>query len=332
MNFFEKDSHIKDSTIIYNKLPEIGIESARAEILEGLNSIPKYISPKFFYNEAGSTLFEEITKLEEYYPTRSEKEILSKLIPNLDIDFENIDIIELGSGDASKISLVLAQLSPSILESVNYYALDIDQSAIEKSIAHISDVYQINCTGIVTDFYHHLEISPSDRKRLFCFFGSTIGNFNPSDAEVFMKQLGALMKMGDCLLLGTDLIKDISVLEQAYNDKEKITDAFNKNILLNVNTLIESDFSPRDFDHIAFYNEAKSRIEMHLKSRRDLKVKSKYAPLSIKIKKGEAIHTENSHKFNIEQLTHFGNMADLVLEKILFDTNKYFGLTVYKKQ
>ncbi len=331
MNYITQELGLQESLKIHNLLPQIGIESARQEILKGLRSEQKYISPKYFYNKEGGALFEKITQLEEYYPTRSEKEILSSLIGRLDIDFTNIDIIELGSGDASKISLILKQLSAPILDSINYFAIDIDQVAIEKSIAQITNLFNINCTGIVTDFYQHLEILPSNRKRLFCFFGSTIGNFSPSEAETFMKQLGTKMRKGDQLLLGADLVKDTLTLEQAYNDKQLVTAAFNKNILNTVNTLLDSNFDPSDFEHLAFYNSDKARIEMHLKSLKDLEIKTKYVTETIKIKKGETLHTENSHKFNKKHLKQFGEIAELNLKNIFFDTQRRFSLSYYLK-
>lgn len=331
MNYAVKETEKYGSIVIHNFLPEIGIENARNEILEGLYASSKYISPKFFYNTEGSVLFEEITKLEEYYPTRSEKEILSDLIENLEFDFINVDVIELGSGDASKISLVFEQLPPVILETINYYAIDIDQSAIEKSIEQISDVYNVACTGIVTDFYHHLKLLPGNRRRLFCFFGGTIGNFSPDEAELFIKQLGTIMKRGDAFLLGADLIKDVSTLELAYNDKKKITDAFNKNILNTVNALLCTDLNTADFEHFAFYNVDKSRIEMHLKALKNISIRSKYFPQTIEIKKGETIHTENSHKLNENQLKQFGRLAKLTLENIFFDSLKRFSLAYYLK-
>lgn len=331
MNYTDKETDLQKSIKIYNHLPQIGIESARQEILEGLHSEPKYISPKYFYNKEGGALFEKITTLEEYYPTRCEKEILSGLVNHLDVNFDNLDIIELGSGDASKISLILQQLSTVTLETINYFAIDIDQAAIKRSIEQITEAYHVNCTGIITDFYQHLEIAPSNRKRLFCFFGSTIGNFSPIEAETFIKQLGAIMRKGDALLLGADMIKDISVLEKAYNDKQMITAAFNRNILNKVNTMLESALETSDFKHIAFYNSDESRIEMHLKSLKDIEIRSKYASKCIKIKKGETIHTENSHKFNKIQLKQFAEIAELTLKNVFFDSLEYFSLSYYIK-
>lgn len=332
MKYFVKEPECKSSIVIHDFLPEIGIDNARDEIIQGLNCSSKYISPKFFYNREGSDLFEKITKLEEYYPTRSEKEILSNLISNFDFDFKNIDIIELGSGNASKISLIFNQLSTDILQTIDYFAVDIAKSVIEKSIEDITDVYHVSCTGIITDFYKNLKVLPGIKRRLFCFFGSTIGNFNPKETEIFLNQLGILMKSGDALLLGADMIKNISILELAYNDRKNITEAFNKNILNNVNMLLKSNFNLDDFEHIAFYNKDKSRIEMHLKALKDQKIISRYFSKIIEIKKGEKIHTENSYKFNENSLKQFGCLAGLKLENIFFDSQKRFSLSYYLKQ
>lgn len=332
MDYKKQEDDLQESIKIHNLLPEIGIESIRQEIIDGLESESKQISPKYFYNAEGGALFEKITTLNEYYPTRCEKEILANLIRNLNVNFNNMDIIELGSGDASKISLIFNQLSANTLKTINYFAIDIDQSAIKKSIKQLTKLYNVNCTGIITDFYHKLEIPPSSNQRLFCFFGSTIGNFNPIEAETFIKQLGSIMKKGDALLLGADMIKDISVIERAYNDQQKVTEAFNKNILNTVNSFLETNFETSNFEHLAFYNTEKSRIEMHLKSLKDQEIKNKYASKTIKIKKGETIHTENSHKFNQKQLKHFGEIAKLSLDHIFSDPQGKFSLSYYVKK
>ena len=331
MNYSVKEQKKTGSFEIHNFLPEIGIDNARNEILEGLIADSKYISPKFFYNKKGSALFEEITQLEEYYPTRCEKEILSSLISHINFKFNNLDVIELGSGDASKISLVFSQLSENILETIHYFAIDIDQGAIEKSIEQITDVFPVSCTGIVTDFYQHLKVLPRKNKRLFCFFGSTIGNFNPTESGIFLNQLADLMETGDALLLGADMIKDTAILELAYNDRNNITEAFNKNILHTVNTLLETNFNPDDFEHFAFYNTEAARIEMYLKASKNLEIRSKYTSQTIKIKKGEKIHTENSHKFSESKLKKMGLSAGLSLKNMFFDSQNRFSVSYFLK-
>lgn len=327
MNYIQEEKSVINDIEIRNYLPEIGIEKVKTEIIKGLSSSPKFISSKYFYDKKGSELFEEITKLEEYYPTRSEKEILSHLIEGLAIDFRNIDIIELGSGDASKISILFKQIAPDILSTINYFPVDISESALEKSTQEIAEQFNLNSiTGIVADFYHQLHFLPRRGNRLFCFFGSTIGNFTYSEIEVFMRLLKESMHAGDSLLLGVDMIKDTSVLERAYNDNKGITAAFNKNILNVVNTLIRSDFNVNSFEHMAFYNSEKDRIEMHLKATEDVQLSIDGISKPINIKKGEAIHTENSHKFNLDLLEKIGGFGDLRIEKVFTDTKQWFSL------
>ncbi len=330
MNYTHKKKVDKQNIELINYLPNIGISSVVKEITEGLNTTPKTISPKFFYDGKGSDLFEQITHLKEYYPTRTEKKIISSLGEKLDVSFENLNVIELGSGDSSKISLLFNQISADELKTVTYFPVDISQSAIEKSASELIQQFTLkNITGIIVDFFHQLKLIPKPGRRLFCFFGSTIGNFDTSQARDFMKQLGSTMQRGDSLLLGMDMVKDISVLESAYNDKKGITAEFNKNILNVVNNLIDSDFSTSDFKHYAFFNGKKNRIEMHLKALKDVEVN--LGSEKIHISKGETIHTENSCKFNLDDIEKFGMWAGLKTAQVFNDPNKWFSLVYYRK-
>ena len=267
MNFTE-DKIITDKNMnVENHLPKLGIKKVENEILKGLKAVPKYILPKYFYDKKGSELFEEITKLKEYYPTRIEKSILSTISSNINLNFSNMSIIELGSGDASKIRILINQIPKEKLQTIKYFPIDISQSAIEKSSKILLDEFPSICiNGIVADFIHQKNWVPKLNNRLFCFFGSTIGNMNIYEIEKFMTLLGSQMEKGDSLLLGIDMVKDLDVLVQAYNDKKNITAKFNKNILNVVNNLIGSNFNVNDFEHKAFYNNEKQRIEMHLKA------------------------------------------------------------------
>ncbi len=330
MNYTHKKKFDKQNIELINYLPNIGISSVVKEITEGLNATPKTISPKFFYDGKGSNLFEQITHLKEYYPTRTEKIIISTVGENLDIDFNHLNIIELGSGDASKISLLLQQIPTNTLKTVNYFPVDISQSAIEKSAEELIQKFELkSITGIVVDFFHQLKLIPKPGKRLFCFFGSTIGNYNPKQTEEFMTHLGNSMQKGDCLLLGMDMVKDSSILENAYNDKKGVTAKFNKNILNVVNNLTDSDFSTSDFKHYAFFNGKKNRIEMHLKALKDVEVN--LGSEKTYILKGETIHTENSYKFNLDDIERFGMWAGLKTVQVFNDPNKWFSLVYYRK-
>jgi len=315
-----------------NHLPKLGIEKVESEIFTGLKAIPKYISPKYFYDEMGSELFEEITELDEYYPTKTEKGILVTIASKLNLDYSNLSLIELGSGDASKIRLLINQIPKEKLSSIKYYPIDISQSAIEKSSKILaSEFSSISIRGIVADFIHQKSWVPKSNNRLFCFFGSTIGNMTISETKEFLKLLGSEMGKGDSLLLGMDMVKDLNVLVKAYNDEKNITAQFNKNILNVVNKLVGLNFNADEFEHLAFYNKDKERIEMHLKAKKDMIIKTKNLSDKIFIRKGETIHTENSHKFTKESIEKFGFWAKLKVEKVLTDKNNWFSLIHFRK-
>lgn len=318
---------------VFDFLPHIGIDSVREEIMDGLRAKQKYISPKFFYDGKGSELFEEITRLEEYYPTLTEKGIIKTIAGKLDVDFAETAVVELGSGDCSKITLLLEQLDKEMLRKVNYIPVDISRTAVEKSTSELLDRFPLkSVTGIVADFNCQLGLIPQSDKRLFCFFGSTIGNFSPEEARMFLKSLGASMNPGDSLLLGMDMVKDVEVLEDAYNDKKGVTARFNKNILNVLNNMVGTDFDPTDFEHHAFFNKKRSRIEMHLRALREVEVSSDENTEKIIFKEGEAIHTENSHKFSVDDVEKFAEWAGLKMRNIFTDNNKWFSIAYYIKK
>ena len=323
---------VEDSRKLVNYLPDIGIKKVRQEIWNGLNAIPKYILPKFFYDEKGSELFEAITRLEEYYLTRTEKHILSILGNKLDIDFTDLNIVELGSGSPDKIRLLLQKIPADQLSTLHYYPVDISQSSIERSAGILADEFpMININGIVADFVHQLYMIPGTRKRLFCFFGSTIGNLNTNEMKDFMKLLGTEMQIGDSLLLGMDMVKDTTVLINAYNDNQQITARFNKNILNVVNNLTDTNFDSADFEHLAIYNKENKRIEMYLRAKKEMVIHFNSNGYRINVKKEEMIHTENSHKFDHENIKTLGLWAGLDTEKIFTDGKQWFSLVHYKK-
>lgn len=317
---------------IINKLKEIDAEKVKEEILKGLTTRPRQISPKYFYDAGGSQLFERITKLEEYYPTRTEKAILSNIGCGLQLDFKDLNIVELGSGDPSKIRLLLQQIPFETRSTLNYYPVDISQSALEDSTRQLVEEFpEMTVTGIAADFMRQFDKLPKAQNRLFCFLGSTIGNLNPEERQSFIRHLGQEMNTGDHLLLGLDMVKDPQVLNRAYNDGQEITAAFNKNILNVVNGIIDTSFDSADFEHLAFYNENEQRIEMHLKASRDRKIKINGNGHIISIKKGETIHTENSYKFKQEDIEALGTAADLEVVSVFTDDKLWFSLALYSK-
>ncbi len=320
------------SVTIVNCLPEIGLETVVSEIIAGLIASPKRISSKFFYDKKGSDLFENITGLDEYYPSRTEKAILRGLPLCAIIDCSDIDIVELGSGDHSKITLLLKKIPSEHLSGVRYFPVDISRPALEASMKELTCMFpDLAVRGIVADYIHQMHLVPGERKKLYCFLGSTIGNLERDEATVFVRDISDTMEPGDGFLIGFDRIKDVQVLETAYNDAQGLTAQFNKNILNVVNGLIESNFDTQDFEHRAFYNRRCQRIEMHLEAKQDLRIESPFSDKDILIRKGETIHTENSHKFDETDIQHIGEHAGLRVNKIFSDENQWFSLVHYRK-
>jgi L-histidine N-alpha-methyltransferase len=246
---------------------------------------------------------------------------------------KDIDIVELGSGDCSKISILLEAVPSRFLRSVRYIPVDVSQSVVEESAAILVSTFPgMSIHGVVADFMKQLDLIPKGLRRFFCFLGSTVGNLSKEDAIGFFRNLGKAMRTGDMLLLGTDMVKDKEILEKAYNDSAGVTAEFNLNILNVVNNIANTNFHPEAFEHMAFYNEELSRIEMHLKAIEDLEVVSPFIEENIIIRKGETIHTENSHKFTSERIEDFASAACLEIQHIFSDEKKWFSLILLAKK
>jgi len=331
MNFTETEVLNKANITVRNLLPEMGIDRMRNEIILGITANKKSISSKYFYNDYGSKLFEKITKLNEYYPTRTEKNILKDIAPNLMNGIAK-EIIELGSGDCSKISILFEANESNSLENFTYIPVDVSESAINNSATDLTGLFpHLHIKGYVADFMHQMnEIPHSEKKRLICFFGSTIGNFSLKQAGQIVLSLRKNIEPGDELLIGFDMVKPEPVLNAAYNDAQGITSAFNKNILDSVNSIIDSNFKQENFDHIAFYNREKSRIEMHLEANKEFEVSSAFMPNAIRFKKGDRIHTENSHKYTMEQIRKLAFDNGLKIAEIYTDSKKWFALVKFE--
>jgi L-histidine N-alpha-methyltransferase len=332
MNFVNEEIVTLNRVSITNLLQEIGPEEVVAEILAGLQAQQKYISSKYFYNKEGSILFEEITRLKEYYPTRTEKEILKKIAPGLMKRYGSYEIIELGPGDHSKISILLNATEGLDLSVIRYLPLDISQPALKVSAKELVSAYpNLHVEGYAVDFLSQFEPVKREQPALICFFGSTIGNFEWDTSQELLGNISKQMKSGDVLLLGMDMLKPESVLHVAYNDARGVTEAFNKNILNSVNDLILSDFKPDDFDHLAFFNAEESRMEMHLVARKDLVVHSPHFKSDIELLHGESIHTENSHKYDSKHIQSIEESAGLKLNHTHTDERGWFALTEFQK-
>jgi L-histidine N-alpha-methyltransferase len=258
--------------------------------------------------------------------------ILERIAPALMKQYAGYDLIELGSGDSSKISILLEAATELSADSIHYMPLDISQEAIRASAEFLVDEYpNINIEGYAVDFISQFDLVKRERPALICFFGSTIGNFEWDQALELLRNISRQMKEEDVLLMGMDLVKPEPVLHAAYNDSRGVTAAFNRNILSTVNTLIESNFQMEDFDHLAYFNQEKSRIEMYLVANRDLLIQSPHLPDELSFRKGESIHTENSHKYSQGHISELVSATKLELKQIHSDEKGWFALSEFRK-
>ena len=263
------------------------------EIIDGLQANPASISPKFFYDELGSSLFQAITHLEEYYPTRVERGIMQSKLAEITEAITAIDVIvELGAGNCEKVKPLLDTFAPK-----QYRALDISVDFLKAALADLNHDYPaIDMQAIAADISQELSFPDlRDQRILFFYPGSSIGNFNPAEASRLFSNLARECHGSGGLLIGVDLVKDIHVLERAYNDTLGVTAAFNLNALRHLNHLIGSNFSIPDWEHYAFFNQSLDRIEMHLRAKSNQLVS--WPGGHRQFHTGEMIHTENSYKY-----------------------------------
>jgi dimethylhistidine N-methyltransferase len=302
----------------------------RDEILSGLKRPQKSIASKYFYDERGSLLFEQITHLEEYYLTRAERQIMQRHIGEIaDLIGENSVIIEPGSGSCNKMRLLLDHL-PGLAACI---PVDISREYLGEVVQELRRDYpHLLVKPVCADYTQPFSLPEIDRPfdyYVVYYPGSTIGNFQPCEAQEFLKMLAGFMVPGGGLLIGVDLQKDKQILEAAYDDREGITAAFNKNILLRLNRELNGNFLLNRFDHLAFYNDEKGRVEMHLKSRCAQTVE--LAGETIHFSKGETIHTENSYKYS---LGGFQTLAAnwFTVKKVWTDDEELFSLQYLVKK
>lgn len=333
MDFSEHISFPDTNITISNHLSAIGKDKLVKTIMDGLIAYPKFIPSMFFYDATGSKLFEEITRLPEYYAARTEMELIKDFASFGGSLLSDIDIVELGSGDCSKISILLNSIDSDVMRTVCYKPLDVSLAALRESANILALKYPgltIHC--IVADFMTQLNLVPKVRKRQFCFFGSTIGNLASKERRKFLSAIGQSMQPDDRFLVGIDMVKPKKILELAYNDSCNITACFNRNILNVVNSLAGTKFDVNSFKHSAFFNEKYSRIEMHLTAQKDMVISSPHVASAINIGCGESIHTENSYKFTMNQITELVETAGLKIESLLTDQKKWFSLLQLTKK
>ncbi|MGH7512990.1 MAG: L-histidine N(alpha)-methyltransferase [Gemmatimonadales bacterium] len=299
-----------------------------AEVALGLSAPQKELSPKYFYDQRGSELFEAITRLPEYYPTRTERALLSGWMPELMAQLGTRTLIELGAGNAEKSRIILDAMRGTGLAEL-YVPIDVSATFLSQTAATLRREYPgLAVEPAIADISVELNLPRRiPRPALFAFLGGTIGNFYPPAAIRLLARVRAAMEPGDRFLLGVDLRKDIGRIEAAYNDSQGVTAAFNKNMLLVLNHELGADFDPDAFEHRAFYDTVTHRIEMHLVSTRD-QVVAVPGLEPIAFPAGESIRTEISTKYDRKSVAALFDAAGLRIEAWPQDPATPFGLVL----
>jgi L-histidine Nalpha-methyltransferase len=299
-----------------------------AEVAQGLSAPQKELSPKYFYDQRGSELFEAITRLPEYYPTRTERALLEGWMPELMVQLGTRTLIELGAGNAEKSRIILDAMRAAGSAEL-YVPIDVSASFLNQTAARLRLEYPgLRVEPAVADISEELNLpARMPRPALFAFLGSTIGNFYPPAAIRLLGRVRAAMTAADRFLMGVDLRKDVARIEAAYNDSQGVTAAFNRNMLLVLNQELGADFDPSAFEHLAFYEPVAHRIEMHLVSSRRQVVtipglgEVVFAP-------GESVRTEISSKYDRASVAELFAAAGLRIEAWPTDPHTPFGLVV----
>ncbi|MDH4158681.1 MAG: L-histidine N(alpha)-methyltransferase [Actinomycetota bacterium] len=312
--------------------PDFARLALRRDVAEGLSSPAKSLPPKWFYDEVGSHLFEEITRLPEYYPTRAETSILAAHARDIARESGADTLVELGSGSSTKTTLLLdALLSAGRLR--RYVAFDVSATALDAAGRGLLERYEdLDVHGLVADFDHHLDLIPRTGSRMIAFLGGTIGNFEPRSRREFVRDLHATMRPQDTLLLGVDLVKSPDVLLPAYDDSQGVTAAFNRNVLTVINRELRADFVADDFEHVAVWDPDQEWIEMRLRALRSSVVTVSAIGLTVLFDAGEDLRTEISAKFRRDSLE--AEMTDAGMRQCGWwtDDQERFAVTLWRAE
>ncbi|MBB5954201.1 L-histidine N-alpha-methyltransferase [Saccharothrix tamanrassetensis] len=308
--------------------PEDAVVALRAEARAGLSAQPKWVSPKWFYDAAGSELFEEITRLPEYYPTRAEREILVARAGEIAETTGAHALVELGSGSSEKTRLLLDALrAHGTLE--RFVPLDVSSSALTEAAGQITADYPgLAVHGVVGDFTEHLGLLPGAPPRLVAFLGGTIGNLIPEERDKFFTSVRDVLEPGEWLLLGTDLVKDPEVLVRAYDDARGVTAEFNRNVLRVLNRELGADFDPLAFRHVVLWNADQEWVEMRLRASHPVRAHVAALELDVEFAEGEELRTEVSAKFRREGVERELAAAGFELHRWWTDPEGRFALSL----
>ena len=323
---------LNDRLSLYRFAKGGDVNAFSEDVRQGLTTNPKYLLPKYLYDELGSRLFEAICLLPEYYLTRAEKEILQNQSDEI-VSFlpPNSRIVELGSGSAEKTRFLLEAMLKRQTK-LHYLPVDISEASLIRSSEELLGNYEnLNITAYAADYFRALrgiETAEVDEHTVVLFLGSNIGNFSRDEALNFLQEVRRVLNVGDVLLLGADLKKSIDLLIPAYDDALGVTAAFNLNLLVRMNRELGADFQLKNFQHRAVYNKEFGRVEMHLVSKEKQTVYLKGLDLRVNFEKGESIHKENSYKFDLEQIAALGYQTGFTLEKSWFDSEQRFSFNL----
>jgi dimethylhistidine N-methyltransferase len=304
------------------------------DVRAGLTTHQKSLPPKYFYDELGSQLFEAICHLPEYYLTRAESEILRD---NADQIVASVNgparLVELGSGSAEKTRYLIQALLAR-QGSLHYLPVDISSASLERASLELLQIYpRLSITAYAADYFTALnalaDSSTCGQRTIALFLGSNIGNFDRDGSRTFLAEVRRVLKPGDALLVGADLKKSADVLIQAYDDALGVTSAFNLNLLVRMNRELGADFDVKKFHHRATYNEELGRVEIRMVSIEQQTVRLPALDLEITFREGETIHTENSYKFDVDQLAGMALATGFALEKTWFDGAHRFSFNLF---
>jgi len=307
------------------------------DVRTGLHSRPRSLKPWMFYDELGSQLFERITTLAEYYPTRTERALLEDhadaIVAAACAGSQPLRILELGAGTASKTCLLLAAAARRRIDVV-YVPLDVSADALEIACGNVECTFPgVLVEPVVVNYVNSPpQLEEFDGSTLALYLGSSIGNFLPEESRTILRNLGSQLRDGDALVLGTDLVKDETTMVSAYDDDEWVTAAFNLNILNRLNRELDADFDLTAFRHRVRWNSQESRIEMHLESTCEQSIQVSAAEMELHFRKGETIHTENSYKFTDETLAALLSNAGFAMQQAWKDARDWYALTLSHRQ
>ena len=309
-------------------------EALTHEVRRGLITRPRSLSPWMFYDAEGSRLFERITTLPEYYPTRTERAILAghadAIVAAAHSDRSlPLRLVELGAGTAAKTGILL-EAALRVSDDVSYMPVDVSSDALELACQNIACALpEVRIQPIVRNYITHpLQLEPFDGTTLALYIGTSIGNFSPEEARMILRNLGTQLQTGDALLLGTDMVKDEPTLLAAYDDSDGITAAFNLNILHRLNRELGANFDAACFRHRALWNSIESRIEMHLESTQEQDVSIEHADLDLHFMRRETIHTENSYKFTDQGIRSLLEEVGFEIRGAWKDSRDWYTLTL----